>query len=158
MDSPDADLIGIQSRLLKKISEIEEEMRPLREQAVRLKAQLELVERALQVGFPSDHSASSPQGTQTTRSSVSDRVFELLKDAGKELHVSEILSQYVEKGFTVPGQGKESNLLVYIVRDPRFIRVSKGTYALAQGEPSQVVTTVKVKRRRRKKAKGKSNG
>jgi len=157
-DSHDADLIGIQSRLLKRISELEDEMRPLQEQTVRLKTQLELVERALQVGSPTERSVNSHQGAQTAKASVSDRVFDLLKDAGKSLHVSDILSQYVAKGFAVPGQGKESNLLVYIVRDPRFIRVSKGTYALAQGELQPTVATVKVKRRRRKKAKGKSNG
>jgi hypothetical protein len=157
-DSHDADLKGIQSRLLKKISEVEAEMHPLQEQVVRLKAQLDLVEKALQVGSKSAGPMDSHQGPAATKSSVPDRVIELLKEAGKALHVSEILSQYVAKGFAVPGQGKESNLLVYIVRDPRFIRVSKGTYALAQGEPHPTVTKLKVKRRRRKKAKGKSNG
>lgn len=129
-------------------------MRPLQEQLGRLKAQLEFIDRALQVGVADDPPRVPSSEIKATRQNVADRIFDLLQEAAQPLHVSEILHQYVAKGFTVPGRGNESNLLVYIVRDPRFTRVSKGTYAIAQsGVVPAPSVRPKAKKRRRKKAR-----
>ena len=153
-NTSDADLAGVRARLSEQILSIEETIRPLQEQLSRLKAQAELIERALQVGSGNEHQDALPADNKVAKQNVADRVFDLLREAAGPLHVSEILRQYVARGFTVPGQGNESNLLVYIVRDPRFVRVSKGTYAIAQsGSVPAPSVRPKARKRRRKKAK-----
>jgi len=135
-----------------RIHELEAEIGPIQELLSRLRVQLDFVERALSAGS----AAPSPQvevsdGT-SPKPNVSDKIFEILRDAEHPLHITEIKNLYVSKGFTVPGQGTESNLLVYIVRDSRFARVSKGTYALTEaGVPTKIPTKPKTKRRRRRK-------
>lgn len=151
---PDTDLANIRSRLSDQIAELEGAIRPLQDQLTRSKAQLDLIERALQVGTGVQQATHSTSESAVAKPNVTDRVHDLLTEAGRPLHVSEIRNQYIAKGFTVPGQGNESNLLVYIVRDPRFIRVSKGTYAIApDGDVPALTIKPKAKKRRRRKAK-----
>lgn len=148
-----SDLISVRDRLAGQADTIESTLKPLQEELTRIRTQISFIERALAVGGPSD--IESAPSHPADKSSVADRVAEVLSDAGSALHITDIRTRYVAKGYTVPGQGNESNLLVYIVRDPRFVRIAKGTYNLAavedlRKEPPQ--RTV-AKRRRRKKAK-----
>lgn len=80
---------------------------------------------------------------------VSDVVVEILREAGGPLHISDIKQRFLATGRSIPGRGTESNLLSYIVRDPRFTRVSKGTYTL----DSSGAGKVRKRRQRRRKAK-----
>jgi len=154
-----ADLIGVQRRLQARIATLEAEIFPMQEELSRLRIQSDLVGRALNAGSGETGTPDALNEVPTVRASVSDRIFDILKNASEALHVSEIKSRYLAKGYVIPGQGNESNLLVYIVRDHRFVRVSKGTYALSKGEPlGNVVAKPKAKRRRRKKVREKSNG
>jgi len=147
-------LVTIRDRLLKQAVGIEEAIRPLQEQLTRVRGQLDFIERALQIGAGIEQPTKPANELQAVKPNIADRVLELLKEAAQPLHISEIRNRYIAKGFTVPGRGNESNLLVYIVRDPRFIRVSKGTYAVAEGGVVPVPNVKpKAKKRRRKKAK-----
>ena len=149
----ETELQGVADRLRMRIQELETEIAPLQEQLSRLRVQLEFVDRALNARTDgSQSSVQSPIAEPSTKPGVAERIFEILRDAGRPLHVSEIKTQYERKGWQIPGQGNESNLLVYIVRDSRFTRVSKGTYALmADGAPPAVPSKPQRKRRRRKR-------
>lgn len=148
----ETELESIANRLRGRIHELEVEILPLQENLSRLRVQLDFVERALSAGTKGPTSPPEVSDSIPSKPNVSDRIFEILRDAGQPLHVTEIRNQYVAKGFTVPGQGTESNLLVYIVRDSRFTRVSKGTYALTQaGVTTKTPPKPKTKRRRRRK-------
>jgi len=142
----------IAADLKAKIRELETQISPLQEHLGVLRVQLDLIERALGARSAPVSGSAQPPSKGTSRSGVSDRVFEIIRDAGRPLHVTEIKSQYVARGFTIPGQGNESNLLVYIVRDSRFSRVAKGTYSLTdQGANPKIPNKPKTKRRRRRK-------
>jgi hypothetical protein len=147
------DLESVAGRLRSRVHELEAEILPIQEQLSRLRVQLDFVERALNAGNVPPQPESQIKDVASSKPNVSERVFEILRDAARPLHVTEIRNQYIAKGFTVPGQGTESNLLVYIVRDSRFTRVSKGTYALAAlGVPTKIPAKPKTKRRRRRKS------
>jgi hypothetical protein len=149
----EADLENVASRLRTKVRELEVEILPIQEQLSRLRVQLDFVERALNSGNIAPHPELQVADVTSSKPSVSDRIFEILNEAARPLHITEIKDHYVAKGFTVPGQGTDSNLLVYIVRDSRFARVSKGTYALTEaGAPPKSPAKPKAKRRRRRKA------
>jgi hypothetical protein len=148
----ETDLQNVATRLQDRIEQVEAEVAPLLEEISRLRLQLEHVNRAICAqGVGNLENGQLPAVLMPAKVGVAQRVFEILRDAGRPLHVSEIKTQYEGKGWRVPGQGSESNLLAYIVRDPRFARVSKGTYVLAApGMQSEKVTKAKRKRRRRK--------
>ena len=148
----DTELESIARRLRGKVHELEIEILPLQENLSRLRVQLDFVERALSAGAKGPATPAEASDENVSKPNVSDRIFEILRDAGQPLHVTEIRNRYVAKGFTVPGQGTESNLLVYIVRDSRFLRVSKGTYALTEaGVTAKTPAKPQTKRRRRRK-------
>lgn len=148
----EADLEAVANRLRTRVRELEAEILPIQELLARLRIQLDFVERALSAGTTALAPETQAAEVAPSKPNVSDRIFEILRDAGRPLHITEIKDHYMAKGFTVPGQGNESNLLVYIVRDARFARVSKGTYALAEvGVPTHAPAKPKIKRRRRRK-------
>jgi len=150
----ETELQSVANRLRSKIQEVEGELAPLQDQLSRLRVQLELVDRALNAGTDhSQYSVQPPTGGTSTKRGVVDNVFEILHEAGRPLHVSEIKTQYEGKGWRIPGQGNASNLLVYIVRDSRFTRVSKGTYALT-GDSVPPINSNKPKRKRRRRKRG----
>ena len=137
--SVDTDLSQIRERLSRRLSELDEQLAPLQTERARLGTQLELVERALSVdggGAPAVAAADStvvPPASAGPRETVTAGVAKILAEAGTPLHISEIRNRYIASGYTIPGRGTESNLLIYMGRDPRFVRVTKGTYALSDG-------------------------
>lgn len=57
---------------------------------------------------------------------------ELVKGAGKPLHVKELIDGLVQRGVPLPGRGNEANLITRLHRsDGRFVRTGRGTYAPA---------------------------
>lgn len=160
-ENVDTDLSQIRERLSRRLSELDEQLTPLQAERARLSAQLELVDRALSVngtGVPAKPAAdavtasSIPAGPSEMVPAV---VAKILAEAGEPLHISEIRNRYMAGGHTIPGRGNESNLLIYMGRDPRFVRVTKGTYALSDGNPNIVQTQEpilkKARRRRRRR-------
>jgi len=72
---------------------------------------------------------------------------ELLRKAGKPMHISEIRQGLINQAVPLPGRGDEANIILRLRRSPdRFSRTGRGTYASAAlGLPSVAPT----KRRRR---------
>ena len=159
MGTVEGDLQTVRQRLRDRLSELEQQLGPLQAEASRLRAQLELIERALKV----DASAAEPVVKQRAvgglEGSVNELVEKILAEAGQPLHISEIRKRFLAAGREIPGQGAESNLLVYMVRDRRFVRVAKGTYGLAAfGLVAAAPPKMRRRRRRGRRSGGKNRG
>jgi hypothetical protein len=64
-------------------------------------------------------------------------VFEQLSKARRPLHISELVQVARTRGVPVPGAGKQANLISHLMRDDRFVRPSRGMYALRRwGTPT----------------------
>jgi hypothetical protein len=151
MNSVQADLEGIRQRLQERLRELEQQLNPLQIEATKVRTQLDLVKKALTTENPPPVQQDG-RGTTVPRNAISGLLERILSEAAQPLHISEIRKRYLAAGNEIPGQGTESNLLVYMVRDPRFIRISKGTYSLAASGIAPIKT--KTKRRRRRKKSG----
>lgn len=141
-------------RLQLRLSELEEQLRPLQMEAGKIRAQLDLITKLLRV---SGGDSSAPENTKQSHNggravegqSPAAVIAEILSTADRALHISEIRDRYLAMGRIIPGKGTEANLIAYIVRDQRFKRVAKGTYALAaEGE---IQAPPRPHRKRRKK-------
>jgi hypothetical protein len=141
---------ALQERLRNRLEEIREQIDPLAIEAARIRTQLGLVDRLLKVSrgedATSDEAAINQQGNGRN---VANTIARILADAASPLHISVIRQTYLREGNTIPGKGTESNLLAYVVRDPRFVRVAKGTYGL--GEHGLIPQAAKRRRKRRKR-------
>ncbi|GEA16298.1 hypothetical protein E308F_25420 [Moorella sp. E308F] len=70
---------------------------------------------------------------------LSNAIEEVLREAlPNPLHYEEIIKRLNSKGIRVPGN-QARNIMNYLVRDQRFIRVKKGTYTI---KPENDVTDV----------------
>jgi hypothetical protein len=142
----------LQGRLQTRLTEIEEQLRPLQGEAAKLRTQLDLVTKLLHVttGNGTVPKQASALASDISGKTVADNVAEILA-GGEPLHISQIRDRYVEGGRTIPGKGTYANLLAYMVRDRRFVRVAKGTYALSD-RTQLPADPPKRRRKRRRKA------
>lgn len=70
-----------------------------------------------------------------------DAAVEVLATVGQPLHYTDLYERVVERGFRIPGEKPEANLLTHLNRDRRFTRVRPGTYALRNaGQPALALT------------------
>ncbi len=76
-------------------------------------------------------------------------VFEELTAAGRPLHISDLMRLLSIRKVAIPGAGTQANLIIYLRRDPRFIRTSRGMYGLAEWGIEAMPPIRKRKRRRR---------
>jgi hypothetical protein len=143
----------LRGRLQTRLTEIEEQLRPLQGEAAKLRTQLDLVTKLLHVttGNGTVPKQAPALANDISGKTVADNVAEILASAGESLHISQIRDRYVESGRTIPGKGTYANLLAYMVRDRRFVRVAKGTYALS-GRTALPAEPAKRRRKRRRKA------
>jgi hypothetical protein len=142
---------ALQQRLKDRLDEVQRQIAPLALEAGLIRTQLALVEKLLKVsrgeGPPPDEVAIN--GQHGNGRNVADTIARILAEAASPLHISMIRQAYLQDGNTIPGKGTESNLLAYVVRDSRFVRVAKGTYGLT--EQGFRPHTRKRRRKRRKK-------
>jgi hypothetical protein len=94
---------------------------------VSLEAQLKAVKR-LRAGPP------APRAARKSTSQI-DMVYDVLRRAGKPLHVSEIIER-VEKvhGFQLERESIVSTLVKKVNRGDRFVRTDKNVFALKGGQ------------------------
>jgi hypothetical protein len=92
-----------------------------------LEAQLKAVRRL--------QNQSAPKGTPRRGRSQVDMVHDVLKSAGSELHINDILDR-VERSFGVRLERESvvSALTKKVRRHDRFVRTGKNTFALKEGE------------------------
>ena len=58
-------------------------------------------------------------------------VVEELGTVRRPLHISELMRLLRERKVSIPGSGTQANLISHLRRDERFVRPSRGMYALA---------------------------
>jgi hypothetical protein len=89
-----------------------------------------------------------------TPTAVREMAHKILSESARPLHISEIHEQFLARGYAIPGSGTPFNILAHLVNDKSFVRVARGTYALAGSVPPEQVlprAERKARRRRRKK-------
>lgn len=67
----------------------------------------------------------------TVRERVHEEVVEVLREAGRPLHVTDLLEEYVKRGYEAPGQGKPANLTVHLSGWDDIVSPKRGVYALS---------------------------
>ncbi|HXZ95270.1 MAG TPA: winged helix-turn-helix domain-containing protein [Dehalococcoidia bacterium] len=137
--------------LLKEIKELQSKLAPL-EIELRVKEEkLAALDRLLQLEIHPDGAVSSLEDRQVRAGSntkkVADVAYEVLKKAGTPLYYRELYEKISQTGFDIHGKDPATNLIAHIGNDPRFKRVKRGTYALAEWKIKKRVG--KPKRRRR---------
>jgi len=72
------------------------------------------------------------QSTFISRSpkDIKENIADILADADSELHYKHIYDKLISRGIQIPGKDPVQNLLSYLSRDKRFVRIDKGTYTL----------------------------
>jgi hypothetical protein len=95
---------------------------------VALDAQLRAIRR-----LKSPEAEKKPRGKKSM--SQVDMVYDILRTAGKPLHISEILER-VEKTFgrQIDRESVVSSLVKKVQRQDRFVRTDRNVFALKQGE------------------------
>lgn len=111
------------------------------EERLTLVTKLIEVETRAMAGTPAADggSASKSDSVLTIRpmrkvtSDLEDAVEEILRDAGKPLHISAIRETLMARGVPIPGRGDDANIIVRLRRvEERFTRTARGTYGLAE--------------------------
>ncbi len=77
-----------------------------------------------------------------------------LEMAGRPLHISELMRLLKNRGVSIPGAGKQANLIAHMSRDVRIVRPTRGMYALATWGLDPIPAK-KARRRRRVRVMGK---
>lgn len=95
--------------------------------------------------------ALTPQGDSTN--TAVRAVIEELVAAGRPLHISELMRLLGEKKVAIPGAGTQANLITHLRRDRRFVRPSRGMYALADWGIEAMPVSRRRTRRKRVKAR-----
>jgi HB1, ASXL, restriction endonuclease HTH domain len=124
----------------------------LREQVAKIQAELASVEerhalvtKLIEVEVAGTSEAGSTERTRALAPdepdapplvptpSVEDSVEQILRSAGRPLHISEIRERLLAEGMSIPGRGDEANIIVRLRRlEDRFTRTARGTYGLAE--------------------------
>lgn len=66
-----------------------------------------------------------------------DAAVDELQNARAGLHHKQILQRIIARGVNVPGRDPSANLIAHMSRDPRVVRVGRGTYAIAGSAPGK---------------------
>lgn len=142
---------ALQQKLRERLDELQSQIDPLAAEAGRIRTQLGLVDKLLKVSCGEDTTPGEAAINEQPGNgrNIANIIAKILADAASPLHISMIREAYLKEGNTIPGKGNESNLLAYVVRDPRFVRVAKGTYGLA--ENGFIPQAAKRRRKRRKR-------
>ena len=132
--------------------------------AAREEEQLLLRLLALRRGIPAAEDGSvvgqiaqadpeQPRSTDTDERSKHPAVYAVVRElaqAGRPLHISDLMRILREAQVQIPGAGTQANLITHLRRDPRLVRPSRGMYGLSAWGLENMPTTSHRKRRRRR--------
>lgn len=150
-------------------SALESELERLQRERNRVDAELQRAAKKLELvkqmrlleSSPTDAATRVPptvKETRATPTTVREMAHRILSESPRPLHISEIHQQFVDRGYPIPGSGTPFNILAHLVNNKSFVRVARGTYALAGSVPQEQIlprAQRKARRRRRKKSAGK---
>ncbi len=144
---------------LARVSALEEEIATKVREMEQAKSEADLIRQLLRVrggeGRGEDLSTETPQAPAAPTHPVVREVVEELKEAGRPLHISELMDRLHGRGVRIPGQGKPANVIAHLSRDPLIVRSSRGIYGLAEWNlPAPAAPAT----RRRVRGRSKSGG
>jgi hypothetical protein len=137
-------LVAIRDQLAVGIEEARAEMARLKANVSIMEERLQLVSRLIEVEtrvesedagpMSGERSEANPEAAAPPRSpddELETEVEGILEAAGKPMHISEIRSELLLRGFPIPGRGDDANIIVRLRKDgTRFVRTARGTYGL----------------------------
>jgi hypothetical protein len=68
----------------------------------------------------------------TDGSRLSQAVVEILRQAGKPLHIQELMTRVRERQLPIPGKGEPANLIAHIRSKSGIVRPNRGMYGLKE--------------------------
>ena len=97
---------------------------------------------SLSLQHPSQDSAISGAG-------LTAEVIATLREAGKPLHIKELVEAIRSRHVRIPGRGEPANLIAHIRRSEEIVRPSRGVYGLREwGLKDKVAATSRTSRKR----------
>jgi hypothetical protein len=99
--------------------------------------------------------AKARASTKATRHPAVEQSLRELEQAGKPLHISELMRLLAARDVPIPGAGEQANLIAHLTRHPEVVRPSRGMYALRGWG---VTESPPLKRATRKRVKGPVKG
>jgi hypothetical protein len=161
MDLGNTKLTEWEAALGREIERLQSEREHIDSELQRAMKKLDLVKqmRLLEGGSPETvMSVVVPlKDGRATPTAVREMAHRILSESARPLHISEIHEQFVARGYKIPGRGTPFNILAHLVNDKLFVRVARGTYALAGSvPPEQVLPKAERKVRHRTRRKKKS--
>jgi hypothetical protein len=115
--------------------ELEKRIEPLRRQAAIARDMMQHVQQMLDLLTTNVVSAAQGQRGTPTNSPprvLSDIACEVLRELGSPTHFRDLADAIAQRGHDIRGRDPGTYLIAYIGRDPRFVRVKRGTYALVE--------------------------
>lgn len=140
------------------LDRVHDRLAPLLEEQRRLEARQALLKDLLSsFGVPGKTSSEdaarswslSVQPAGSIGDYVRERSEEILRDAGRPLHINEIHAEFERRDFHIPGAGKPVNLIVHLRRDSSVVSPARGIYALEE-HAAQTQTQRKTRKRRKR--------
>ena len=112
---------------------------------------------------PTGTYAVGPAATEAraTPKAVKELAQRILMESQEPLHIGDIHRQFRERGYPIPGSGTPFNILAHLVNDRTFVRVARGTYALAGSVPQEQIlprASRKPRKKQRKKRRDSESG
>lgn len=161
MPTESVNLTEWEAALGREIQHLQTERERVDSELKRATKKLELVKQmrlleggSAQSGTPAVTALKEPRATPTA---VREMAHRILAESARPLHISEIHEQFVTRGYAIPGSGTPFNILAHLVNNKSFVRVARGTYALAGSvPPEQVLPRAKRRARRRRRRTKKS--
>lgn len=146
------------SSLQKELEDLRRRREALDADIQRLSKKLELIRQMQLLEGPSADTSvvtETPTSAEArpTPIAVRDGVKKILTDFARPLHISEIHREFLKRGLPIPGSGTAFNILAHVVNDKTFVRVARGTYALAGSVPEDQVLPKAQSRMRKRRSR-----
>lgn len=126
------------------IEQIKSGIAPLEQRLAAARERLDLIKRLIRLtegaeppqqratGARTASSQSTPTPPSVGKQDLEGQIAQILGEAGKPMHISNVRQALVDRAVPLPGRGDEANIIVRLRRAPdRFTRTGRGTYALA---------------------------
>lgn len=143
---------------LARVSALDEQIATKVREMEEAKSEADLIRQLLRVrggGGRGAPGTETPQAPAAPTHPVVREVVKELKEAGRPLHISELMDRLHGRGVRIPGQGKAANVIAHLSRDPLIVRPSRGIYGLAEWNlPAPAAPAT----RRRVRGRSKSGG
>jgi hypothetical protein len=126
------------------ISNIENRIKPELEKLEKCRKKIELYQKLLEIEKP--RLIHRQERFARKSSKIADLAVEVLQEAQKSLHYTEIMEKIESGGIEIPGENKKSNMTAHLANDDRIARAKeRGFYKLKEWEDNKENPQLEVK-------------